>query len=72
VKQTELHLFPQDIYSWDSASPRWILGALWMAKQTYPDKFVDLDIRRTVMAFYTQMYSLEPEAITDRLMPDTL
>jgi iron complex transport system substrate-binding protein len=72
VKQHELHLFPQDIFGWDSASPRWILGALWMAKQTYPDKFTDLDIPRTVTAFYTQMYGLDPETIATRLMPDTL
>jgi iron complex transport system substrate-binding protein len=72
VAQNDLHLFPQDIYSWDSASPRWILGALWMAKQTYPDKFADLDIFRTVMAFYTQLYGLDPETIAAHLMPDTL
>jgi iron complex transport system substrate-binding protein len=72
VKQNQLHLFPQDIFGWDSASPRWIIGTLWMAKKTYPDKFMDLDIPPIVTAFYTQMYSLEPEAITDRLMPDTL
>jgi iron complex transport system substrate-binding protein len=72
VKQHELHLFPQDIFGWDSASPRWILGALWMAKKTYPDRFTDLDIPRTVTAFYTQMYGLDPETITARLMPDTL
>jgi len=72
VKHRELHLFPQDIFGWDSASPRWILGTLWMAKQTYPDKFADLDIPRTVMAFYTQMYGLDPETIEDYLMPDNL
>ena len=72
VKQHELHLFPQDIFGWDSASPRWILGALWMAKQTYPDKFADLDIPGTVMAFYTQLYGLDPETIAAHLMPDTL
>ncbi|EMS77933.1 ABC transporter substrate-binding protein [Desulfotignum phosphitoxidans] len=72
VKQHELHLFPQDIFGWDSASPRWILGALWMAKKTYPDRFTDLDMSRTVTAFYTQMYGLDPETIATRLMPDTL
>jgi iron complex transport system substrate-binding protein len=72
VKQNELHLFPQDIFGWDSASPRWILGALWMAKKTYPEKFADLDIPGSVTAFYTRMYGLDPEMITARLMPDTL
>ncbi len=72
VKHRELHLFPQDIFGWDSASPRWILGALWMAKQTYPDRFADLDIPRSVRAFYTQMYGLNPETIAAHLMPDTL
>ena len=72
VKQHALHLFPQDIFGWDSASPRWILGALWMAKKTYPEKFADLDMSRTVMAFYTRMYGLDPETITAFLMPDNL
>jgi iron complex transport system substrate-binding protein len=72
VKQHELHLFPQDIFGWDSASPRWILGALWMAKKSYPEKFTDLDMSRTVTAFYTRMYGLDPETITARLMPDNL
>jgi iron complex transport system substrate-binding protein len=72
VKQHELHLFPQDIFGWDSASPRWILGALWMAKKSYPEKFADLDIPGSVTAFYTRMYGLDPETITARLMPDTL
>ncbi|WP_024336208.1 ABC transporter substrate-binding protein [Desulfotignum balticum] len=72
VKQDELHLFPQDIFGWDSASPRWILGALWMAKQTYPDRFADLDMFRTVAAFYSQMYGLTPKTIAARLMPDPL
>jgi iron complex transport system substrate-binding protein len=39
VQKKDLHLFPQDIYGWDSGTPRWILGALWMAKMTYPDRF---------------------------------
>jgi iron complex transport system substrate-binding protein len=72
VKQHELHLFPQDIFGWDSASPRWILGALWMAQKTWPEKFADLDMSRTVTAFYTRMYGLDPETITARLMPDNL
>jgi iron complex transport system substrate-binding protein len=72
VAQNDLHLFPQDIYSWDSASPRWILGALWMAKKTYPNRFADLNISRAVMAFYTRMYGLDPETIAARLMPKNL
>ncbi|MDT8380233.1 MAG: ABC transporter substrate-binding protein [Desulfotignum sp.] len=72
VKQHELHLFPQDIFGWDSASPRWILGALWMAKKTWPDKFADLDMSQTVIEFYTQMYGLDPETIAAHLMPENL
>jgi iron complex transport system substrate-binding protein len=43
-----------------------------MAKQTYPDRFADLDMSRTVTAFYSQMYGLTPKTIAARLMPDTL
>lgn len=70
VKQNELHLFPRDIYSWDSASPRWILGVLWMAKKTYPETFETLDISQTVMEFFTLLYRLDRKTIAARLMPD--
>lgn len=70
VKQNELHLFPQDIFGWDSASPRWILGALWMAKKTYPEKFKALDIPQAVMEFFTLVYGLDRKTIAARLMPD--
>ncbi|MCF8139107.1 MAG: ABC transporter substrate-binding protein [Desulfotignum sp.] len=70
VKKKELHLFPQDIFGWDSASPRWILGALWMAKKTYPKKFETLDMSRTVMEFFTLLYGLDRETIAGHLMPD--
>ena len=40
VAQNDLHLFPQDIYSWDSASPRWILGACG-----WPNKHIRTNLR---------------------------
>lgn len=70
LKQNELHLFPQDIFGWDSATPRWILGTLWMAKKTYPERFKALEISQTVMEFFTLLYGLDRKTIATRLMPD--
>jgi iron complex transport system substrate-binding protein len=81
VQKKDLHLFPQDIYGWDSATPRWILGALWMAKMTYPDRFGPnasgqdasgqevLDMRQTVKEFYRVLYGLDEAVIEKQLMP---
>ena len=81
VQKKDLHLFPQDIYGWDSASPRWILGALWMAKMTYPDRFGPntsdpaasgreiLDMNQTVKEFYRVLYGLDEAIIEKHLMP---
>ncbi len=72
AEHSRLHLFPQDIYGWDSASPRWILGALWMAKMNYPKRFADLDIRRAVQTFYQILYRLDDTIIRTRLIPETI
>ena len=71
LQTKELHLFPQDIYGWDSATPRWILGALWMAKMTYPEKFNKevLDINQTVKEFFKILYRLDKATIDQHLMP---
>ena len=68
VQKKDLHLFPQDIYGWDSASPRWILGALWMAKMTYPGQEI-LDMNQTVKEFYRVLYGLDDATIEKHLMP---
>ncbi|MBU1343920.1 MAG: ABC transporter substrate-binding protein [Proteobacteria bacterium] len=72
LQQNNLYLFPRDIYGWDSATPRWILGALWMAKKTYPQKFDrnELDMKTTVTEFFKLLYGLDELTITRQLMPE--
>jgi len=71
LQKKELHLFPQDIFGWDSATPRWILGTLWMAKMTYPDKFTKdvLDMNQTVKKFFKTLYGFDDATIDQHLMP---
>ncbi|MFA5906362.1 MAG: ABC transporter substrate-binding protein [Desulfobacula sp.] len=71
LQKKELHLFPQDIFGWDSATPRWILGTLWMAKMTYPDKFTKevLDMNQTVKEFFKTLYRFDEATIEQHLMP---
>jgi len=71
LQQNNLFLFPKDIFGWDSATPRWILGALWMAKKTYPEKFGNdrLDMEKSVVEFFRLLYGLDDATIVKHLIP---
>jgi len=69
VKDGELHAFPSDIYGWDSPEPRWILGALWMARAMHPDRFGDLDMDAEIERFFEAMYDMDPRAVRDGIVP---
>lgn len=71
VQKKNLFLFPRDIYGWDSATPRWILGALWMAKMNYPEILDDtvLDMDRAVVEFFNTLYRLDEAVVKTRLLP---
>ncbi len=70
LQEKNLFLFPGDIFGWDSASPRWLLGALWMAKMTYPDRFESLDIYQEAIDFFKEMYRMDEVTIKHRLLPE--
>ena len=61
MKAGKVHAFAGDLYSWDQPSPRWILGLLWMARQLYPDRFVQVDIPAVTEDFYRAAYGLDSE-----------
>jgi iron complex transport system substrate-binding protein len=67
VQQNTLILFPSEIFGWDAATPRWILGALWMTKMTYPEAPGShaLDIKQTARQFFKILYRMD-EAEVDR------
>lgn len=71
MKQNDIHLFPKDIFGWDTPSPRWILGALWMAKVSFPDKFPpgELNMGSTIMEFFKRLYHLKEPFIRRHIIP---
>lgn len=71
VDNNGLHLFPRDIFGWDSANPRWILGVLWMAKKTHPERFGpgDPGLKSAVLEFYRILYGMEEQAIRCHILP---
>lgn len=72
VQQNNLFLYPKDIFGWDSATPRWILGALWMAKRTYPEKFgtTDPDMKDTAREFFKTLYRMNDATFENYILPE--
>ena len=69
VKDDQLHVYPADLYGWDSPEPRWILGALWTAAIVHPERFAELDLQAEARAFFEQMYGIQPSVVEEQLMP---
>ncbi len=72
VQDGELYAFPTDMYGWDSADPRWILGMDWLATHIYPDRFQGIDMQEEVYQFFGQMYGMERAAVDAKVMPAVL
>lgn len=72
LKQNNLYLFPKDIFGWDTPSPRWILGALWMAKVSFPDKFSSGQLRMvpTIIEFFKLLYNLKEPFVRRHIITD--
>lgn len=73
VQNRELYLFPQDIYGWDSLTPRWILGALWMTRMTCPQAFGpdERPLDDLVTEFYQTLYFMDDASIKAHILPET-
>ncbi len=69
VQAGEVYAFPNDYYSWDQPSSRWILGITWMAKRMHPERFTDLSLSDEVRAFYTTLYQLSDAQIEEEILP---
>lgn len=52
------HMYP----SWDFGSPRWILGLMYLANLTHPEKFA-FDITREADEFYHRFYGVPFESM---------
>ena len=37
TKNGSVYAYPSDMWEWDSADPRWILGTTWLATKIHSD-----------------------------------
>ncbi len=69
VQDDQIYAFPQDIFGWDSAEPRWILGMQWLATRIYPDRFADLNMTEELYSFFGEMYGMDKAVVDAGIMP---
>ena len=70
VKNDEIHIFPCDVYGWDTPEPRWILGTVWLAKHLYPDQFSGLDIKLEMSEFFSGLYGMQESEVQEKIVPE--
>jgi iron complex transport system substrate-binding protein len=69
VKNGKLFGFATDVYSWDEADPRWILGMTWVAEKLHPDLFPNLDIQAEAQTFYNDLYRMDQASFQKNIVP---
>ena len=69
VKNGKLYGFAGDVFSWDQADTRWVLGMTWMAAKLHPDLFSGLDITNEAAGFYETLYGMDNDAFTSKIVP---
>jgi iron complex transport system substrate-binding protein len=72
VKANEIYLFPSDIFGWDTAEPRWILGMMWLATKVSPARFGDVDMKEEIYQFFGQMFSIPRTIVDSAIMPKVI
>ena len=68
VAAKRFFLMPEDIFSWDSPDPRWILGLLWMTSELHPETFGPWNLRVEVTDFFREMYAMTPADIDAHIL----
>jgi iron complex transport system substrate-binding protein len=69
VKDSKIYGFAGDVFSWDQADPRWILGLTWMATKIHPDLFSSVDITSEAAEFYKTLYGMDNATFTSKIVP---
>lgn len=69
VKDGKIFGFATDVYSWDEADTRWILGLMWMADKLHPDLFPTLDIKSEAQNFYQTLYGMDKATFESKIVP---
>ncbi|OQB27013.1 MAG: Fe(3+)-citrate-binding protein YfmC precursor [Chloroflexi bacterium ADurb.Bin180] len=68
VQNNELYAFPADLYGWDNADPRWILGVNWLATRMYPERFSDIDMNAEIYQLFG-LFGMDKAAVDEHIMP---
>jgi iron complex transport system substrate-binding protein len=69
VKDNKIYGFATDVYSWDEADTRWILGLTWMASKLHPALFPALDITAEAQTFYKTLYNMDEATFQSKIVP---
>jgi iron complex transport system substrate-binding protein len=69
VRNGRLYAFVKDFVSWDQPDTRWILGLTWLAGKLHPDRFTSVDIKQEAVAFYHQLYGIDPAIVQQVILP---
>lgn len=69
VKNNKIYGFATDVYSWDEADARWILGETWLAGKLHPDLFKGLDMQAESLDFYQTLYGMDKAAYEKDIVP---
>jgi iron complex transport system substrate-binding protein len=69
VKEGQIYGFGADIFSWDQPDPRWILGVVWLAAKTHPERFAEIDMVQEATSFFGEMYGMDAAAIEEHVVP---
>jgi len=69
VAKDQVYAFPTDIFGWDTADVRWILGVEWLATRMHPDRFKDIDLRSEVLMLFGELFGMSRSAIESGILP---
>lgn len=61
VRTNSIKASPHDYMNYIQPVASWILGLQWLAKETYPTLFADVDMASEVRSFYQQFYNITDE-----------
>lgn len=61
--------FPQDYYSWDQSTSRWVLGLLWLSRRLHPDVFPTKNLLDEVKRFYHTLYGIDEKRFQEKILP---
>ncbi len=69
VKNGELHIYPEDIYGWDTPDPRWIMGMTWLATKIHPDRFSDIQMDAEIYRFFNFLFNMDKSVVEKEILP---